>query len=129
MKRAFLSFLLASILFSFTTLAGMAIFGMHGGGMMMGAETCISATCHDAGGMETSGAECLEHCLSATSTATAVVTPLPFALIVLIAAVAVLVFGWSPSPLSTFNPSLRRWREGIGKLLLQQNLSTVILRD
>lgn len=128
MKRALLSFLLSSILFSFATLAGMAIFGMHGGGMFMGSDMCMGAACPETGDMEASGAECLEHCLSATSTATTVVTPMPFAFITFIAVVALLVSAWSPA-LSTSSPSLRRWREGIGKLLLQQNLSTVILRD
>jgi hypothetical protein len=127
MKRAFLSFLLTSIIFSFTTLAGMAIFGMHGDGMFMDSDSCMGAACPKTEGMETSGAECLEHCLSAASTTT-ITTPMSFAFVTLIAVIALVVSEWS-SALSTLSPSLRRWREGIGKLLLQQSLSTVILRD
>lgn len=128
MKRVFLSFLLASILLTFSTLAGMAVFGMNGVMMHMDSDSCVGVACSTAGDMGTSGTDCLDHCLSVASSVTTVVTPMPFAFLILLAVVALLISEWSPV-VSTFSPSLRRWREGIGKLLLQQKLSTVILRD
>ena len=128
MKRAFLSFLLASILLTFSTLAGMAIFGMHGVMTHMDSDSCIGVACPTSGDMGTTGTDCLDHCLSVASSVTTVVTPMPFAFVFLLVAVALLLAEWLPT-ISTYAPSIERWREGIGKLLLQQNLSTVILRD
>jgi hypothetical protein len=127
MKRAFLSFLLASVLLSFITLAGMTIFGMQGV-MHMDADSCMGVSCSTDGDTGTSGTDCLNHCLSVASSVTTVVTPMPFAVVFLLAVVVLLLAEWL-SNLSIYAPSVERWREGIGKLLLQQKLSTVILRD
>ena len=116
MKRAFLSFLMGSVLLAASTMAGMAVFGMSG------------TMSHADSPMGTSGVDCIEHCLSVASSVTAVAAPLPLTLVALILSVAILLSEWIPA--AAFRQAVaRHWREGIGKLRLRQNLSVVILID
>lgn len=119
MKRVLLSLLLASILLTFSTFVGMSVFGMNDTMMHTDSDSCMSVTC---------ATNCLDHCLSAASSVTTFVTPLPITFVILLVVVA-LAFSDRLPTAASFEPSFRKWREGIGKLLLQQRLSTVILRD
>lgn len=125
MRRVFASFLAASIILLATTFAGMALFGM-GAGMGMDHGTCAGADCHSMP-HETSGTECLSHCLSLLPNST---PTLSFSLLAsfVLALALVLVSGRLDAG-TRLAPKLRRWREGIGKILLRQKLATVILRD
>ncbi|NBS41148.1 hypothetical protein EBS80_00630 [bacterium] len=113
MNRALLSVLIVSLLLAFSTMVGMSIFGMNGG---MHAD------------MDTTGTDCLTHCLSVASSTTTVVSPSAVTLGVILVVLA-LVFSEWPLAVPASPPFVLRWREGIGKLLLGRNLSTVILLD
>lgn len=106
----FLKFiLLATLLCTFTTLAGMTFFG----------------TGHTDIHMD---ASCLEHCLSDAASINTAVTPnLILPLLLFVAVSTWLLYVWRP----TINPAkivrFQRWRESIGRQLLHQKLSSVIL--
>lgn len=128
MKGILLSFLLASILLTLSTLAGMTVFGMRGVMSHMDSDSCVSTDCPISNNTGETETGCLNHCLSVASSASTAVVPMPFTFVFLITAVALLLAEWIPT-IRTIAFSNERWREGIGKLLLQQKLSTVILRD
>ncbi len=124
MRRTLLSFLIASLVLFVTTFAGLAFFGM-GSGMATDHGTCIGSVCDSMPG-DMSGMECLSHCLSAIPASSP--APLfPFAVFVL--ALLILFLHERLAEVGRVERVHPRWRSGIGKLLLHQNLSTIILRN
>jgi hypothetical protein len=125
MRRIFLpTFLIASVLFLATTFAGMAFFGMGTGGVQMEG-TCMGMSC---GSMDhgTAPSDCLDHCIGQVSPATTVPVSTAIPLLLLL---AFCLLADLPLPVGRFIPGASRWREGIGKFLRHQSLSTVILRN
>ena len=126
MRRILLPFLAVLLALTTTTFAGMAFFGMEET-MVMDHGTCMGAACDSMPGA-TSGADCLNHCLSAIPQANPT-APLSLFITLAAAFVAFIVSSALLADSDRFVARSRRWREGIGKLLLQQSLSTVVLRN
>lgn len=125
MRLSFLSFLTVSLIILTTTFGGMVLFGMASV-MDMGHETCVGTDCGSAHGA-TSGTDCLDHCLSTIPSASPAA---PFSLFVAFAiSLVAFVLSTRLTSESRLAHRSRRWREGIGKLLQQQSLSTVVLRN
>jgi hypothetical protein len=110
-----LSPLLLSIILALVSLtyAGMGIFGMGSHSMSM-----------DHG---MAPVDCVEHCIATTSP----ISVLPAAIAVpFLPTLAVALLALAASALvDSALPFHGRWREGIGKRLLRQDLATVILRN
>jgi hypothetical protein len=129
MRRLLASSLIITVLLFVITLAGMAVFGMQAN-MDMGSQACTGATCApmtDAGRTnDMAGLDCINHCLAAAVVPMINTPPLviAFALVLF----AVLIFGRTTVEIGAREFFLRR-REGIGKHLLHQNLSTIVLRN
>ncbi len=118
--------LIAVTLFMAATLGGMALFDMGtdmGTGMPCADQSCDASLGSDAA---MTGAECVDHCLRVASPDGSVpaATSLSIALLVLI-----LVRSFERPAIAVRAFASHRWRDGIGKFLLQQQLSTVVLRD
>ncbi len=123
MHRTLILFLSASIILLATTFAGMAFFGM-GSEMAMKHGTCIGSACDSMpGGM--AGMECVNHCLSTLP----VSSPVPLLSLAIVALVLLVFFLREQLPeVGSVELVRHRWRSGIGKILLHQNLSTIVLR-
>ncbi len=127
MKRVVLASILASVLLTFSSLGGMALFGMRGD-MHMAPVVCADQVCAPTAHVVPTGTECLDHCLTVASVFNTVVAPLPFVAL-LIVFFSFLLFSSSFS-FSFLSPQIiYRFREGIGKLLLRRQLATVVLRN
>lgn len=128
MRRIFLSILAASTIFLTTTFAGMAVFGMGTSAPEAGHhEACVGEACH-AEPLQASGTECVDHCVAAippASVTTASSLAVTFVFFALAALAGVGLFTVD----RLLAPGIRRWREGIGKVLLRQSLATVMLRN
>lgn len=126
MQRIFASILLAAVFFVATTFAGMAFFGMDSEMMGMHPSMCTGMGCATGHNMDARGVDCVSQCISAVTLVAATPVSIAFSFICLVVAIA---FFFIPPIANSFESFFQRWREGIGKLLLQQKLSTVILRD
>lgn len=124
MWRLLSSCIIASLVLVHASLISMTFFNMHHE-TSQGTHPCINNTCTTDLDI-TTDTDCLTHCLSISSSiATVAIPPIMITLLL----IGIYCFS-QRSLVVTFSQFLRRrWREGIGKLLLQQNLSTVILRD
>lgn len=123
MKRVLPSFLLAVYLLVSLSFAGMAFFGMEA--TMRMDMTCMGAGC-DPMDHGASSEDCVSHCIAAVSPSSTLFMPIAMALLVLaffLRADAEVALG------SRFAPIVQRWREGIGKALRHQSLSTIVLRN
>lgn len=128
MQRLAASLLALAITLLTTTFAGMAMFGMGAHAVGMETDHCMSGDhCEQSGTPDTSGMDCVNHCISATTTATTISASMVISFVLFV----VFVFlsrnnnEQRSSPLYAF----QRWREGIGKLLLKQQLAVVMLRN
>lgn len=108
MKRFLSAFLIGASLVMATTFAGMAILGMESG-------------------MPMSGMACVDHCLSSLP----ISAPTSFNVFALtvILLVTALVFSGRSSGVDRFDRRTRRWHRDVGKFLLHQELSTIVLRN
>ncbi len=128
MKRSIAQFLLATVLLTFSTFAGLSIFGLHGLSMTMDTNHCVGLDCHSMLGQASANINCLDHCLSAATPATTIISPVATTLILLFVVIVLLASTGSFASSTAWSPP-NRWRHGIGKILLQRHLAPVILRD
>lgn len=125
MRRALLSFMIASTILLATTFAGMAVFGMDSGAAMNHG-ACMGSNCASMPGAM-SGMECVNHCLSVVPTSSPA-SAFSFLLMLAVGIVAFFLSDWFIDESRSFT-ARRHWREGIGKFLLHQSLSTIVLRN
>lgn len=118
--------LVASVLFVASTFGGMALFGMGSDAGM--AKPCAGQSCAAEAGSDAgmTAAECVGHCLRAATPDASVPPAIAISVALVILAVSVLS-AYSHVVIPAF--SSFRMRDGIGKLMLQRQLSTVVLRD
>ncbi len=116
MRRALISFMSIVFLLFVMTYAGMAIFAAQG--------VMTDAAHH---GPVAMGLDCLDRCLSAVAPFTGAFSPLFVTAFSFVA--FIMTFVATTPNVGVVRFSAHRWREGIGKTLVRQELSTIILRN
>lgn len=111
-----------------TTFAGMAMFGMNTQMVGMDMDHCMSGShCQQSNASDAGGMDCVNHCISATTTATTTSAAVVISFVLFLVSVFLLQDGKKRHSKPLY--ALQRWREGIGKVLLHQQLAGVMLRD